>query len=57
MKLTQEQLDKRRALRLIRKEKEIIAPDLPSYALYTSLALELLFKGVFPVARIKAPTV
>lgn len=43
---------KREAVKLLKSEKEIIALDRGALILYSLIGLELLHKGVSPVARV-----
>ena len=52
MKLTKEQVAKRRARRLLRTSEEIVALNMEAFIAYSTLALELLYQGEEKVARI-----
>jgi len=45
-------MTEKEAIKLLKKEKEVVALEPQSYALFLSLGLALLHKGVFPIAKV-----
>lgn len=45
-------MTQKEAIKMLKKEKEIVALELQSYALFLSLGLALLHQGVFPIAKV-----
>lgn len=47
-------MDQKTAVKLLKSEKEIVALDAQSYALFLALGLALLHQGVYPIAKVTA---
>jgi hypothetical protein len=45
-------MTQKEAIKMLKKEKEIVALEPQSYALFLSLGLALLHQGVFPIAKV-----
>jgi len=46
-------MKQKEAIKMLKSEKEIVALDFKSYALFLALGLALLHKGVYPIAKVK----
>lgn len=45
-------MTQKEAIKMMKKEKEIVALDMQSYTLFLSIGLYLLEHGVYPVAKV-----